>query len=788
MLHRRVTAHEEKVNPAYAAMSMFMDLPQPVSMPKNYKNFAREGYKANDTLYKCINYIIQNGAAIPPKLYTDSTMQTEIKSHPLLDKLARPNIEQSGVDYREAVLGYLLIAGNSYQYAIREGKSGPPDELWTLQPDMVEILPTAKRGIVGYNYTGFKPEQNPIDASNVCHLKFWNPDDPLYGVSPVEVGAILIDQQTAIRKWNLSLLQNKAVPSGVWTTDVILSPNDRQKVEARLNEKMAGARNAGRQALLDGAIKWQSTSVLPSELDWIASVMYNAGQIANLLNIAPQLTGDTSSTTYENMKEAKAASYTEAIFPLNDRQYARWNVWLVPMYPDLCDNKGNPKAYLYYDKESVEVVQDVIQARLTAASQRANDAWMKGNMTMNEARELQGLPPDPNGNVYRFGAIIVRKEDLDKYAEQSLAEPAAPPMPVPEPLPPPGTLPGQQPPAQEKPDANNSGNDANSKPDKPANKPTGKQPDSNAENEKGGKGRVLRSTKALDLRTTEEKSAYAASIETARRRHEDKYEKQLAAHFETERKAVVAALKSSSASSQHVLASRAEGALNNQQSSLKAVLMGLYKDVSTDIGGAVASQLSGKKSTTSEFIELFGEKQLNYLLKVAGAKITQINATTLEKIRQELADGVEEGESIPQIAARIDALYLEQIVPNRSTVIARTEVVGSSNWAAIQSAKSSGLTLNKVWLATGDDRTRATHLDADGQEVGIDEPFEVGGEELDFPGDPGGSSAETVQCRCTVYFTQTQKDGTEVNLGEDDSLEKRMNREAYRKFMNGVLV
>ena len=44
------------------------------------------------------------------------------------------------------------------------------------------------------------------------------------------------------------------------------------------------------------------------------------------------------------------------------------------------------------------------------------------------------------------------------------------------------------------------------------------------------------------------------------------------------------------------------------------------------------------------------------------------------------------------------------------------------------------------------------HADADGQTVPIGQAFDVDGEQLVYPGDPGGSPENTVQCRCTVGF------------------------------------
>jgi hypothetical protein len=72
----------------------------------------------------------------------------------------------------------------------------------------------------------------------------------------------------------------------------------------------------------------------------------------------------------------------------------------------------------------------------------------------------------------------------------------------------------------------------------------------------------------------------------------------------------------------------------------------------------------------------------------------------------------------------------------------------------MQAAQQSGLTLQKEWLATGDSHTRFTHMEADGQTVGMDEPFIVGGAELQYPGDPDGPSQEVVGCRCTQVYSQ----------------------------------
>src|SRR5882762_8423331 len=203
----RVISYFTKSNPEWNNLSVYSDVPQAIRMSNNFKTYVKEGYKNSDTLYKCVSYLIRNGAAIPPVLYADADMKKQIKKHAILDKLNRPNPEQSGVAYRKEVLGYGYLAGNSFQYAIR-AKNGPPDELWALRPDRMEILAKPKTGIVGYRHENIDGD---IPPQNIAHLKYWNPDDDDQkgmGMSPVQAAALNIDMQIAGKKWNLGLMQN----------------------------------------------------------------------------------------------------------------------------------------------------------------------------------------------------------------------------------------------------------------------------------------------------------------------------------------------------------------------------------------------------------------------------------------------------------------------------------------------------------------------------------------------------------------------------------------------------
>lgn len=131
----------------------------------------------------------------------------------------------------------------------------------------------------------------------------------------------------------------------------------------------------------------------------------------------------------------------------------------------------------------------------------------------------------------------------------------------------------------------------------------------------------------------------------------------------------------------------------------------------------------------------------------------QVTDTTYKAIRDALAEGVGAGESIDDLARRIRDVF-DDAVGRRAEVIARTEVVSAFNGSASLAAGQlpADVVGGQEWIATRDGRTRPAHAASDGQVVPIGVPFTVSGQALAYPGDPAGSAANVVQCRCTVGF------------------------------------
>lgn len=120
----------------------------------------------------------------------------------------------------------------------------------------------------------------------------------------------------------------------------------------------------------------------------------------------------------------------------------------------------------------------------------------------------------------------------------------------------------------------------------------------------------------------------------------------------------------------------------------------------------------------------------------------------IKQLNSKLLAGIENGDSIQKIAQSLTVVIGNNMAS--ATRNARTMVTGAENAGrkdSYDNLAEQGVVQKKVWIATADDRTRESHLELDGEEVDIDQPFSNG---LMYPGDPAGDPEEVYNCRCSM--------------------------------------
>ncbi len=345
--------------------------------PRDYASLASEGFGKNAVAYRCVRMIAEACAATPLTVFADGTRDD---GHPVARLLRKPNPEQSGAEWLEGLYGALQTAGNAYAEAVGEGAI---EELWTLRPDRVTVVPGKAGWPDAYEYSvGGRSTRISRAADGwmpVMHLKLWHPTDDHYGFSPIEAAAFAIDVHNASGAWNKALLDNAARPSGALVFDSRdgerLTEAQFAMLKAELAEAHAGAGNAGRPLVLEGGLDWKPMTMSPADMDFIEGKHAAAREIALAFGVPPQLLGIPGDATYANYREANAAFWRGTVVPLVRKTAGALSGWLggrfqgVEITPDL---------------DAVPALQperDALWARLNAA----------GFLTDEERRRMAGV-------------------------------------------------------------------------------------------------------------------------------------------------------------------------------------------------------------------------------------------------------------------------------------------------------------------------------------------------------------------------------------------------------------
>jgi len=153
-------------------------------------------------------------------------------------------------------------------------------------------------------------------------------------------------------------------------------------------------------------------------------------------------------------------------------------------------------------------------------------------------------------------------------------------------------------------------------------------------------------------------------------------------------------------------------------------------------------------------------------IAILNSKLVTASNQEYAKITRDLEKAKNEMSNIEIGRNALIARQIQQTAVNhaRSELLASQNVGVAESWARQREAElideasligAGGQVIKPVksWNAILDNKTRSSHAQADGQEVGVNDYYIVGGEQLKQPRDPNGSAGNTINCRCNSEFS-----------------------------------
>ncbi len=348
--------------------------------PRDVVSLTRNGFAGNPVGFRAVKVIAEAAAALPLVV---QDRERRYDAHPVQDLLARPNAAQGRAELMEAVYGHILLTGNAYLEAV--GDEGLPHELHVLRADRMSLIPGPDGWPVAYDYTvGGRAHRFAVtgDASPICHIKSFHPQDDHYGFSPMQAAASAVDVHNAASRWSKALLDNAARPSGAIVYkgpegNATLSQDQYDRLLSEMETQHQGARNAGRPMLLEGGLDWKPMGFSPSDMEFQKTKEAAAREIATAFGVPPMMLGIPGDATYANYQEANRAFYRLTVLPLATRVTSVIADWLSD-----------------FTGERVELRPDLDQIPALATEREA--AWRRVSdadfLTNAEKRALLGLP------------------------------------------------------------------------------------------------------------------------------------------------------------------------------------------------------------------------------------------------------------------------------------------------------------------------------------------------------------------------------------------------------------
>lgn len=373
----------------------------------NVENYIKEGYLFNPLVYSIVSFIAQKAGAIPWGAYkvknekalfayksaNSYNLNTKIvktkalvalPDHELNALFLQPNILQGWAEFMEQTVGFKLITGNSYIHMIGPTggvNAGSVKEMWCIPSQIIRpIAGNQMQPIKGYAYL---TDPEPVPPEEILHLKYWTPEyfngQNLIGLSPIRASMRLVTKSNASFDSSVGAFQNQGA-FGIISAekDTDLTEEQADMIERRLQRKVGGPANRGKNIVTSASLKWQQMGMSPVDLNIIDSDRMDLRSLCNVFHVPSELFNDASNKTYSNTKEAGTAVYTNAVLPALNQFRDGFNRFITKRYPGI---------YIDYDASMISELQDDLSLMTTALA----GAWW---VTPNERRDIMNFPAD----------------------------------------------------------------------------------------------------------------------------------------------------------------------------------------------------------------------------------------------------------------------------------------------------------------------------------------------------------------------------------------------------------
>lgn len=221
---------------------------------KNTKLTPEQTYRLTTMVYAAVNAVAKNVSKAKLRLFTDSG--DEVTGGPLCELFRRPCPHLSQMQWLNELTCWLNIEGefaanqepNPAGSGLKAIYPLNPQALWVEKP----TNPKKRSEVSQWRYCWPDGTLEYIRDDYLLHLAFFNPKDPIRGLSPTEPGGNIIATAHHAVVYNKSFFENSAIPSHLVVLPEGVSRQRREDFERRYLSMYQGFQSAFKAMVVSG--------------------------------------------------------------------------------------------------------------------------------------------------------------------------------------------------------------------------------------------------------------------------------------------------------------------------------------------------------------------------------------------------------------------------------------------------------------------------------------------------------------------------------------------------------
>lgn len=331
-------------------------------------------------VWACVRLISETIGTLPLGMHErTSSGKRPAPQHPLHFILGtQPNPDTVSSVHWESIVAAMLLRGNARCEKLMVG-----DRVVGLQFLYPGRLAISRRGdgTKEYRYTEEDGRQRIIPASRVWIIPGWSLDGKI-GVSVIQYGAQVFGAALATDEAAAGTFKRGLMPTVWFKYPKLMKPGQREEAREFIEERLSGAVNAGKPAILESDMEVGTLGINPKDAQLLESRAFSVEEICRWFRVPPWMVGHTEkATSWGTGIEQQMIGFL--VFTLGP--------WLKRIEQSIVKDLLTPAERLrYYPKFAVEGL-----LRADSAARAAFYSVMVNNgiLTRDEVRELEDRAP-----------------------------------------------------------------------------------------------------------------------------------------------------------------------------------------------------------------------------------------------------------------------------------------------------------------------------------------------------------------------------------------------------------